>query len=538
MKIRQEQLIKESVEIHQLITESEVSEIERREAEEFSKGLFNSSTIGIYIIQDGKFQLVNPQFQKATGYSEDELLGIDSLMLVHPEDRDIVRKNAVEMLKGVRSNPYQFRIINKSRKTEWVMEGVTPIRYRGRRAALGNFMEITKRKRAEEEKEKLQAQLLWSQKMEAIGTLAVGVAHDFNNLLTVIQGNIEFAMKKVDEANPLSDNLKTIHQAALRAANLTSQLLLFGRKQLMKRKSININDTVNDLIKMLNRLIGEDFAINTDLEPNLWVVKADAGNIEQVIMNLVVNARDAMLEGGEITIKTENVYVDESYCKIYSYALSGKFVCLSVTDTGMGMDMETIKRIFEPFFSTKEAVKGTGLGLSVVYGIVKHHEGWINVYSETGIGTTLRVYLPAYFEKLKDETKEIISLQELQGKGERILVVEDEEEVRKVAALALGENGYIIFEAADAEDALNIFEREKENFDLVFSDVVLPDKTGLQLVDQLLSRKPELRVLLSSGYANDKSQWPIMRERGYRFIQKPYALSDLIQAIREAIETS
>ena len=415
---------------------------------------------------------------------------------------------------------------------------------------MGNFFEVipqiirkaiydrelkAKMREAEEEKEKLQAQLLQAQKMEAIGILAGGIAHDFNNILTAIQGYTDLAMMKMDEADPLYRDLKQIDLSATRAANLTRQLLLFSRRQPMEFTPINLNTTVDNLLKMLNRLIGEDITIKTELEPELWTVKADAGNIEQAIMNLTVNARDAMPEGGTLTITTENVNLDEDYCKTYTYARPGRFVCLTIEDTGIGMDKETIPHIFEPFFSTKGAGKGTGMGLSVVHGIVKHHEGWVNVYSEPGQGSTLKIYLPAVSLKPEEEPEDAISQKDLQGSGENILLVEDEEGVREFATSALHENGYVIYEAASAEEALDIFEKEKGNFDLVFSDVVLPGKGGLELIDQLLSQKPDLRVLLSSGYTDQKSQWPVIRKRGFRFLQKPYALTDLLRGINEAI---
>jgi len=395
--------------------------------------------------------------------------------------------------------------------------------------------EIKERKQAEEEKEKLQAQLLQAQKMEAIGILAGGIAHDFNNILTAIQGYTDLAMMKMDEADPLYRDLKQIDLSATRAANLTRQLLLFSRRQPMEFTPINLNTTVANLLKMLNRLIGEDITIKTELEPELWTVQADAGNIEQAIMNLTVNARDAMPEGGTLTIKTQNIYIDKDYCKTYTYARPGRFVCLTIEDTGIGMDKETIPHIFEPFFSTKGTGKGTGMGLSVVHGIVKQHEGWVNVYSEPGQGSTLKIYLPAVSLKPEEEPEDAISQKDLQGSGENILLVEDEEGVREFATSALHENGYVIYEAASAEEALDIFEKEKGNFDLVFSDVVLPGKGGLELIDQLLSQKPDLRVLLSSGYTDQKSQWPVIRKRGFRFLQKPYALTDLLRGINEAI---
>jgi len=389
--------------------------------------------------------------------------------------------------------------------------------------------DITEHKRLEE-------QLLQSQKMEAIGRLAGGVAHDFNNMLTAITGYSDLALISLGQDDPLRKNIEEIKKAGERAASLTRQLLAFSRRQTLQPETLNLNTVVGDVEKMLQRLIGEDIDLITQLEPELEPVKADPGRMQQIIMNLAVNARDAMLQGGKLTIKTENVTIDEEHSRFIHEAREGEFVCLSVADTGIGMDKETIGHIFEPFFTTKKAGEGTGLGLSVIYGIVKQHEGWIEVHSELGEGSTFAVYLPVFSIELEDETKETISLKDLQGNGERILLVEDEELIRKLATTGLSESGYIVFEAVNAEEALNIFERENGNFHLVFSDVVLPDESGLQLVDQLLSLEPKLKVLFSSGYTDEKSQWHLIREKGFRFLEKPYALSDLLRAIREAIE--
>ncbi len=387
-----------------------------------------------------------------------------------------------------------------------------------------------------EELNRTQEQLVRVQKMEAVGRLAGGVAHDFNNLLTAITGYSELLLQNLADHDPLHQDVEQIRKAAQRAASLTRQLLAFSRRQALQPQVLDLNATVADMKKMLRRLIGEDIELVTVLEPERWTVKADPGQLEQVIMNLTVNARDAMPQGGRLTIKTENVTLDQDYCQLIPEARPGRFVCLSVEDTGAGMDKETIQHIFEPFFTTK-GEEGTGLGLAVVYGIVRQHEGWINVYSEPGRGSTFRVYLPTFsIEPEEDEIEEMISLQELQGRGQRILVVEDEAGVRAFARRALVENGYVVFEAASAEEAVAIFEREEGDFHLVFSDVVLPDAVGLQLVDHLLSLKPALRVLLSSGYADRKSQWPLICERGFPFLQKPYASAALLQTIREAIE--
>ena len=396
--------------------------------------------------------------------------------------------------------------------------------------------EIAMHERVEEEKKKVQAQLLQSQKMEAIGILAGGVAHDFNNLLTTIQGYTSMVMMKIDRSGRLFKDLDQVRLSAERAANLTRQLLLFSRKQPTRPVPLNLNSIIDNLLRMLSRLIGEDVAINTRLEPDLYPILADEGNIEQVIMNLAVNARDAMPKGGELTIRTENLTLDEQSSMIISEARGGRFIRLSIADTGAGMDEETVSRIFEPFFTTKEIGKGTGLGLSVVYGIVKQHGGWINVYSEPGQGSVFNIYLPALFNESEiDRFEEMVSLQEIKGTGERILLVEDEEGVRELTARVLAENGYVVFEARDAHEAQDIFEREKGNFHLILSDVVLPGQSGLELADQILLNRAQIPILLVSGYPDQRSQWSTIRTRGVPFIQKPYTMSTLLQSVKELV---
>lgn len=400
------------------------------------------------------------------------------------------------------------------------------------------FRDISERRRAEDEKEKMQAQFLQAQKMEAVGRLASGVAHDFNNVLTTINGYSEMLMRCLEQGDPMVKNLEQIHRAGQRAASLTHQLLAFSRRQVVQPKVLDLGAVVADMDKMLRRVIGEDVELVMVLTPGLAHIKADLGQMEQVIMNLVVNARDAMPQGGKLTIKTGNMTLNEKENKLFPEARPGTFVWLSVEDTGTGIDKAIIDRVFEPFFTTKGPAQGTGLGLSTVYGIVRQHGGWIDVCSEPGQGATFKVYLPATAAKREDETEESISLHELKGSGERILLVEDEREVREVIAKLLGENGYIVFEAGSSEEALDIFEREMGDFHLVFSDVVLPGKDGLQLVEQLMLGKPELRVLLTSGYSDDRSRWLDVQERGFRFVQKPLTSAGLLRATRQAIEPS
>ena len=525
--------------IHYAIERKRAEEALRESKARFQE-LFNEAPVGYHEVDaEGRIFRVNRTELEMLGYTAEEMLGqsVSKFTVKEKTPQQPVLTNLTNIVSSTQGFERTYQ--RKDGTTIPVLVERRVIREANGKvkSIRSTIQDITERKRAEEEREKMQAQLIQAQKMESIGTLAGGVAHDFNNLLTTIQGYAQLAMMSLKESDSFYENFKEIQQASVRAANLTRQLLLFSRQQPMDLHSITLNETVDNLMKMLKRLIGEDITVQTDMDPNLWTNMADPGNMEQVIMNLVVNARDAMPEGKKITIKTENVDIDEGYCEIYKYAHPGKFVCLSVEDIGIGMDKEVIQHIFEPFFTTKGPGKGTGLGLSVVYGIVKQHEGWINVYSEPGRGSVFKVYLPASSVESKGEAKEeVISIQDCHGKGERILLVEDDDEIREFAKRVLFESGYVGFEAANAEEALNIFGKEKGDFHLVFSDVVLPVKSGLQLVEQLLSRTPELKVLLTSGYTDQKSQWPVIREKGYRFIQKPYGLTDLLRAVREVIE--
>lgn len=344
----------------------------------------------------------------------------------------------------------------------------------------------------------------------------------------------QLAMKELHEADPMREDLVQVLDAGARAARLTRQLLLFSRREPLGLAALDVNATVTNLLKMLKRLIGEDVAVRTQLAPDLWPVRGDVGQIEQVIMNLAVNSRDAMSQGGHLIIATENVTLDEEYCRSVTDARPGEFVRLSVEDTGTGMTQETRQHLFEPFFTTKAAGVGTGLGLSVVYGIVKQHQGWITVYSEPDQGSTFTVYIPAISGMVGTQARETYSLQELRGGGQRILLVEDEENVQRLLTRALGQNGYVVFAASSAREALETFERERGEFQLLLSDLVLPDGNGLELAEQLLARRPDLRVVLLSGYTDDRVRRTGLREKGFLFIQKPVGVRPLLKVIGEA----
>jgi CheY-like chemotaxis protein len=300
----------------------------------------------------------------------------------------------------------------------------------------------------------------------------------------------------------------------------------------MEFVSLNLNKTIEDMLKMLLRIIGENIKIRKSFKSDLWTIQADEGNLQQLIMNLAVNARDAMPEGGILSIKTENIEINETYCHKYSYAKPGQYVCLSIKDTGTGMNKDILSHIFDPFFTTKEIGKGTGLGLSVVYGIIKQHEGWINVKSEPGKGSIFKVYLKAIHKVPEYKNKYIPSTKKLRGKGEKILLVEDEDTVRKLITKLLIENGYTVFAAANAEEANKLFDKEKGKYDLIFSDIILPDINGIQLVEKLLKKNPQILVILGSGYTNWDSYWPIIQRKGFKLIHKPYDFSELLNQIR------
>ncbi len=389
------------------------------------------------------------------------------------------------------------------------------------------FRDITEGKNLEE-------QLRQSQKLESIGMLAGGIAHDFNNLLTAIIGYSDLTLLRLREEDPLHRNVSEVKRAAERAASLTRQLLAFSRKQVLQPKVIDLNSTVSELEKMLRRLIGEDVELRTVLAPNLGSVKADPGQIEQVIMNLAVNARDAMPRGGKLIVETANVNLDDEYAKRHASVAPGAYVMLAVSDTGVGIDEQTRKRIFEPFFTTKETGKGTGLGLSTVYGIVKQSGGHIWVYSEVGRGTTFKVYLPRVDEGAQEYRRSAEVEEDLSG-AETILLAEDEELVRTLARQVLEAYGYRVLEAANGGAALLICERHGETVDLLLTDVVMPEMSGRILAERLRQLRPAMKVLYMSGYTDNAIVHQGELDEGMNFIQKPFTPQALARKVREVL---
>jgi len=385
------------------------------------------------------------------------------------------------------------------------------------------------------ERKLLEEQLRQSQKLEAVGQLAGGVAHDFNNLLTVIGGYTQILLGRLPPADPQCRNLNEIKEASSRAASLTRQLLAFSRKQVLQPRVLALNKVVADLEKMLRRMIGEDIEFRINLRAGSGNVKADPGQIEQVIMNLVVNARDAMPSGGELTIETDHIELDETYTGHHISAIPGPYVLLAVSDTGTGIDEQTRKHIFEPFFTTKESGKGTGLGLSMVYGIVKQSGGNIWVYSEVGIGTTFKIYLPLVREPAENY-KHAAPAVHLPKATETVLLVEDAEMVRNLAKEVLETSGYRVLVAANGKDALLVCEQSREPIHLLLTDVVMPEMGGPQLVNRLGSLYPQMRVLYMSGYTEDTIVQRGVLKEGINFIEKPFTPDSLAFKVREVLD--
>lgn len=394
--------------------------------------------------------------------------------------------------------------------------------------------DITKRRQMEKEKADLQEQLLQSQKMEAIGKLAGGVAHDFNNLLTVILGNIQLLLLDLEKDDPVQEKIKVIKIAAERAADLTRQLLAFSRRQIMEMKVVNLNVIMQNLERMLQRVIGEDIELRIVVDKDLGKTKGDPRQIEQVVLNLAVNAKDAMPTGGKLTIETSNVVLDENFTRAHAEVKPGCYVMFSMSDTGVGMTPEVREKIFEPFYTTKEVGKGTGLGLSTVYGIVKQSGGHIFVDSEPGQGTTFKVFLPRVDEPFAGGETKKAEEKLPQGKG-TILVVEDDLGVRDLAVQILQGRGYKVLEARSGGEALKICSQEKGKIDLLVTDVVMPGISGRQLADGLLSLHPEMKVLFMSGYTDDTVlRYGVMQDK-VDFIQKPFSVEALAGKIREVL---
>jgi PAS domain S-box-containing protein len=415
--------------------------------------------------------------------------------------------------------------INYDRAIRWID---------GRIVRLQIATDISKFKELDQERIQTEAQLRQAQKMESVGRLAGGVAHDFNNMLGVILGRAEMMLMELEPGNPLVADLKEIHNATRRSADLTRQLLAFARKQTIRPKVLDLNDTLEEMLKMLRRLIGEDIELTWRPRANLWPVKVDPAQIDQILANLCVNARDAIGGVGKVIIETDNVTIDEAYCQFHAGFLAGKYAMVAVSDDGCGMNKETLENLFEPFFTTKKIGEGTGLGLSTVYGIVKQNNGFINVYSELEQGTTFKIYLPRTEEIVEAEGQ---SDTEAIPKGtETVLLVEDEESILNVSKIALEHFGYTVLSARIPGDALDIINRHGGPIHLLITDLVMPGMNGKELAEEIEKREPDIKVIFMSGYTGNAIAHRGILESNVHFLPKPFSINSLAQKVREVLD--
>lgn len=532
------------VEVIQDITEKKRVEEELQKERDFVQNLLQISP-AFYVALNGKGEilLLNDTFLKALNVRREDIIGKNFVSsFIHSEDQRSMSIFLRTLMKSQERVSIETRIVTSSRRemvVDWYGRSVYDKNGKFEYAFLLG-LDITDQKLAEKEKARIENQLFRIQKMEAIGTLTGGIAHDFNNLLTAIRGSTELAILHLNKEHPAYRELTEIQNAVERASTLTRQLLLFSSRHPTRFVHLDLNRVITDLERILARLLGEDIRIETSNDPHLWSIRGDRATLEQVILNLSVNARDAMPKGGILTIRTDNVVIDANYCALFPEARPGDFVRLTISDTGIGIPPDVLPHIFEPFFTTKTKGKGIGLGLSVVYGIVRQHSGWIVVNSVVGQGTTFEIYFPAIKEKVlpSGEESEFFlpgSLEALKGHGESILVVEDSDGVREFVRDALKQHGYQVYTAENGKNALQVFRHRKKKIALAFVDVVLPDENGLHLIEMFRRAKPELKCLLTSGYTDQKSQWPLIHEKKYPFLQKPFNLMQLLKAVRSAL---
>jgi PAS domain S-box-containing protein len=478
----------------------------------------------------GDIEFVNPAFEQMTGYSHTEVFGRNPRILRSGNHDELFYRNLWETISSGRT--WAGRMVNKRKDGTLYTEETTISPVREPSGRIVNYVAV---KRDITEPLRLAAQFQQAQKMEAVGLLAGGVAHDYNNMLSVILGYAELALEKVDPAEPLHADLQIIITAAKRSADITRQLLTFARKQTIIPVVLDLNQTVETMLAMIRRLIGEDIDLAWLPKANLRPIKMDPTQVDQILANLCVNARDAFAGAGKITIETGNVVFDAAYCADHLGFVEGAYVLLTVSDDGCGMSKEVMGHIFDPFFTTKAEGQGTGLGLSTVHGIVKQNEGFINVYSELGSGTTFRIYLPQYMEQaaVSAQTK---ALDMPLSQGETVLVVEDESVLLMMTQTMLRKLGYRVLAAGTPSEAIELTERHEGQIHLAITDVVMPKMNGRDLAECLQSLSPGLKILFMSGYTADVIAHRGVLEAGVNFLQKPFSVHDLATKVREVLQ--
>ncbi len=485
-----------------------------------------------------RLTFISSQVGRLLGYSPESCVQDADFFshTIHEDDFDWVMCFCSQAVKENRDHQLEYRMIKANGSIVWMRDNIAIIREGDKTMLRGILTDITDRKEAEEALKQTEEQLRHAQKMEAVGRMAGGIAHDFNNLLTAIIGYAEVALNQLNTGDPVRHYNEEIRKAGSRAAELTAQLLAFSRKQVRQPRPIDLNQALTSMEDMLRRLIGKNIELALNLPPDLGTVKADPGQIEQVIVNLTVNARDAMPNGGRLTIETANVELDQAYAAVHLGVSAGHYVLLSVSDTGCGMEADVLPHIFEPFYTTKPHGQGTGLGLAIVYGIVKQNNGDIAVVSEPQQGTTFTFHFPCADEPAEELRPPSGPLVQLHG-TETILLVEDDESIRNLTQEMLCSSGYAVLEAANAGEALLICERHSEPIQLLLTDVIMPQMYGYELAQRLSPMRPEMKILFMSGYTGNPTVERQSLPTGAAFIQKPFTPLTLAQKVREVLNS-
>ncbi|VVB90860.1 Methanogenesis regulatory histidine kinase FilI [uncultured archaeon] len=515
------------LEIQHDITERKRAEEALQQSEEKYRTLIDNIQDGVFLIQDAKIQFANEAFARMAGYTVEEITGKDFRELVAPEDLEIVadryhRRQAGEDVP----HEYEFCALHKDGKTRiFVNMNVGLITYLGRIASIGTVKNIT-------EKKKLESQLLRAQRMERIGTLASGIAHDINNVLTPIILSLELLREKLTDEKS-QRLLNTIERSTQRGANLMKQVMSFARGVESERMALQVTGIISEIEKIAKETFLRSIEIRTDIPKDLWNTSGDSTQLHQVLMNLCVNARDAMPDGGILSISAENIFIDEDYAHINIEAKAGPYIVIAVSDTGIGIPPEILDRIFEPFFTTKEPSKGTGLGLSIVLGIVKSHGGFINVHSEVGKGTVFKVYLPAITttetQKADDGRPELPA-----GHWESILVVDDEPQIRDITRAILESHGYRVLTADDGKEAIILYSQYRDEIKLVLMDMMMPVMDGSMSIRELHKVDPEVKIIAVSGLI-EKDKLANVAGTVHAFLPKPYTTERLLKTIQEVL---
>jgi PAS domain S-box-containing protein len=512
------------------VTSQKEAEVALRESESKFRSVIEQSNDAIYILRDDNFDLINQRFTELTGITVEDIADpeFNFLETLPSSSRAVIEDRGEIKERGEQpSGVFEFEIVHKNGKRFEVQASVSEIDYRNGKATLGLLRDMTERKYLED-------QLRQAQKIESIGHLAGGIAHDFNNLLTPIIANTELAMMDMEPSSPLYEDLHDINDTALRASELTRQLLAFSRKQVLDVKTVSLNRLIENFRKILRRTIREDVKITMKYGDFIENIRVDVSQIEQILMNLFVNAQDAMPTGGVITIKTDSVVLDNDYAENHPDVFPGRYVLLSISDTGEGIPNKLIQNIFDPFFTTKEVGKGTGLGLSTVYGIVKQHDGNISVDSELGKGTTFNLYFPIVDAESTPLTKPSQNANQNHGTG-TIMIVEDEDNVRQIASRILKGCGYTIYEASGGSEAITMIKDQNLSLDLLLTDVIMPNMNGRELFKQLSGPYPELKVLYMSGYTQQVVSSHGILEKGIEIIFKPLTVDGLANKVKDIL---